>query len=198
MFVVTAKEMRELDRLTIQKYGVPSLTLMERAGEGVARAILERFGRAAKKGALIVAGKGNNGGDGLVVARHLKKKGIPCEVVLLARKEGLSRDAAEKLRACLKAKGRLFEATESLSILSERLQGKGLLVDAILGTGLNEEVRGVYAEAITLMNASGIPIVAVDLQSGLDTDRGRPLGAAIRAEMTVTFGFPKVGQVTHP
>jgi len=88
MFVVTAKEMRELDRLTIQKYGVPSLTLMERAGEGVARALLERFGPAAKGGTLVVAGKGNNGGDGLVVARHLKKKRIPCEVVLLSPKRG--------------------------------------------------------------------------------------------------------------
>ncbi len=199
MFVVTAKEMRELDRLTIQKYGVPSLTLMERAGEGVARALLERFGPAAKGGTLVVAGKGNNGGDGLVVARHLKKKRIPCEVVLLARKEELSHDAAENLRAYLKIKGRLFEVTrESLSLLGERLKGKRLLVDAILGTGLKEEVRGLYAEAITVMNTSGLPVVAVDLPSGLDTDKGRPLGTAIKAEMTVTLGFPKLGQVVHP
>ena len=199
MIVVTAAEMREMDRLTIQKYGVPSLTLMERAGEGVARALLERFGQAAKGGVLVAAGKGNNGGDGLVVARHLKKKRIPCEVVLLARKEGLSHDAAANLRAYLKAKGRLFEAgQDSLSLLRERLKGKRLLVDAILGTGLKEEVRGIYAEAIALMNASGIPIVAVDLPSGLDTDTGRPLGGAIKAEMTVTLGFPKLGQVIHP
>ncbi len=199
MFVVTAQEMRELDRLTIQKYGVPSLTLMERAGEGVARALLERFGPAAKRGTLVVAGKGNNGGDGLVVARHLKKKRIPCEVVLLARKEELSHDAAENLRAYLKIKGRLFEVTrESLSLLSERLKGKRLLVDAILGTGLKEEVRGFYADAITIMNTSGLPVVAVDIPSGLDTDKGRPLGTAIKAEMTVTLGFPKLGQVVHP
>src|SRR3990170_470688 len=199
MFVVSAEEMRELDRLTIQKYGVPSLTLMERAGEGVARALLERFGPAAKGGTLVVAGKGNNGGDGLVVARHLKKKRIPCEVVLLARKEELSHDAAENLRAYLKIKGRLFEITwESLSLLGERLKGKRLLVDAILGTGLKEEVRGLYAEAITVMNTSGLPVVAVDLPSGLDTDKGRPLGTAIKAEMTVTLGFPKLGQVVHP
>ena len=89
MIVVTAEEMREMDRLTIQKYGVPSLTLMERAGEAIAQAILQRFARNAKKGVLIVAGKGNNGGDGFVVARLLKKKRIPCEVALLARKEEL-------------------------------------------------------------------------------------------------------------
>lgn len=199
MIVVTSKEMRELDRLTIQKYGVPSLTLMERAGEGVASALLRRFGRAAKGGVLVVAGKGNNGGDGLVVARHLKKKRIPCEVVLLARKEELSRDAAEKLHAYLKVKGKLFEVTpESLSQLSERLKGKRLLVDAILGTGLKEEVRGLYAEAIAVMNTSGLPIVAVDLPSGLDTDRGEPLGTAVKTEMTVTLGFPKLGQVIYP
>ncbi|TAJ76593.1 NAD(P)H-hydrate dehydratase [bacterium] len=199
MLVVTTKEMREMDRLTIQKYGVSSLTLMERAGEGVARAILERFGPAIKGGVLVVAGKGNNGGDGLVVARHLKKKRIPCEVVLLARKEALSHDAAENLRAYLKARGRLFEVTEeSLSLLSKQLKGKRLLVDAILGTGLKEEVRGLYAEAITIMNTSGLPVVAVDIPSGLDADSGRALGSAIKAEMTVALGFPKVGEVIYP
>lgn len=188
-----------MDRLTIQKYGVPGLALMERAGEGVTRAVLERFGPAAKGGVLVVAGKGNNGGDGLVVARHLKKKRIPCEVVLLARKEELSHDAAENLRAYLRARGRLFEVTqESLSLLSQRLKGKRLLIDAILGTGLKEEVSGLYAEAITIMNTSGLPVVAVDVPSGLDADSGRALGSAIKAEMTVALGFPKVGEIVHP
>lgn len=199
MIIVTAEEMREMDRLTIHKHGVPSLALMERAGEGVCRALLERFGRAAKGGVLVVAGKGNNGGDGLVVARHLKKKRIPCEVVLLARTEELSQDASANLRAYRRAKGKLVEVTnESLRVLSQKLRGKRLLVDAILGTGLKEEVRGIYAEAITIMNTSALPIVAVDIPSGLDADRGRPLGAAIKAEMTVSLGFPKLGQVIHP
>ncbi len=199
MFVVTAKEMRELDRLTIQKYGVSSLLLMERAGKGVAEAVMKRFPRAAKQGVLIVAGKGNNGGDGLVVARHLKKKRVPCEVVLLAQKSELSHDAAENLRRYLKEKGRVLEATSPNGILlSERLRGKGLVVDAILGTGLKEEVRGLYAEAIAMINSSGVPVVAVDVPSGLDSDRGVALGEAIQAEMTVTFGHPKLGEVIHP
>ena len=127
MLVVTAQEMRRLDRLAIEKYGVPSLTLMERAGEGVVRALLNRFRKAAKGGVLVIAGKGNNGGDGLVVARHLKKKRIPCEVVLLARKGDLSHDAALNLRAYLKAKGKVTETTEgSLSQLRRGLKGKGL------------------------------------------------------------------------
>ena len=199
MIVTTSQEMRELDRLTIQKYGVPSLALMERAGEGVARALLDCFGRVARGGVLVVAGKGNNGGDGLVIARHLKKKRIPCEVVLLARKEELSHDAAQNLRAYLKAKGKVFEVTtDSFTLLNERLKGKRLLVDAILGTGLKDEVRGLYAAAIAMINASGLPVVAVDVPSGLDTDLGRPLGTAIQAEMTVTLGYPKLGQVIYP
>ena len=99
MIIVTAEQMRELDRLTIQRYGVPSLTLMERAGESIAAAILKHFGRNAKKGVLIVAGKGNNGGDGFVVARLLKKKRIPCEVALLARqRRTIARRGAQSAR----------------------------------------------------------------------------------------------------
>lgn len=199
MIVATAEEMRRMDRLTIEKYGVPGLALMERAGEGVARALLERFERAAKKGVLVVAGKGNNGGDGLVVARLLKKKRIRCEVALLARKGDLSRDAGENLRAYLKAGGKVFAVIDGAGAeLASRLQGKGLLVDAIFGTGLKTEVRGLYSDAIALMNASGLPIVAVDIPSGLDTDLGRPLGNAIQADMTVTLGYPKTGLVTYP
>jgi hydroxyethylthiazole kinase-like uncharacterized protein yjeF len=199
MIVVSAEEMRRIDLLTIQEYGVPSLTLMERAGEAVTEAILDRFPQAVNKGALIVAGKGNNGGDGLVIARLLTKKRIPCEVVLLAKRDELSPDAAHNLRAYLKLKGKVAESTsDDLGILSEAMSQKGLLVDAILGTGVKNEIRGFYAEAITLMNASGIPIVAVDTPSGLDTETGAPLGVSIQAEMTVTLGYPKIGQVIYP
>jgi hydroxyethylthiazole kinase-like uncharacterized protein yjeF len=199
MIVVTAEQMREMDRLTIHKYGVPSLLLMERAGEGITRAILERFGRPAKKGVLIVAGKGNNGGDGFVVARLLKKKRIPCEVVLLAKKHELSPDAAHNFAAYVKLKGKVTEIADgSLDILDERIRGKGLLVDAILGTGIKNAVRGFYAEAIALINASGLPIIAVDIPSGLDTDNGTAPGAAIQAQMTVSLGYPKLGQVIYP
>jgi len=199
MLVVTAAQMREMDRLTIHKYGVPSLTLMERAGEGITKALLARFGRAVKKGVLVVAGKGNNGGDGLVVARLLKKKRIPCEVVILARRSELSPDAAHNLGAYLKLRGRVTEIAErSLDRLSERIHGKGLLVDAILGTGIKSVVTGLYAEAIALMNACGAPIVAVDIPSGLDTDTGTPLGVAVQAEMTVVLAYPKLGEVIYP
>ncbi|HEX2227601.1 MAG TPA: NAD(P)H-hydrate dehydratase [Candidatus Binatia bacterium] len=199
MLVVTAEQMRDMDRLTIHEHGVPSLTLMERAGERITEAILENFGSAAAKGVLIVAGKGNNGGDGFVVGRLLKKRRIPCEVVLLAERAELSADAAHNCRAFEDLNGKVFEIKPgALAILSERLGGKGLLVDAILGTGIKSEVRGLYAEAISLMNASGVPIVSVDIPSGLDSERGTPLGTAIQAEMTVTLGFAKLGEVIHP
>jgi ADP-dependent NAD(P)H-hydrate dehydratase / NAD(P)H-hydrate epimerase len=199
MLVVTAEQMREMDRLTIQKYGVPSLKLMERAGQGITQAILENFRRAAKNGVLVVAGKGNNGGDGLVAARLLRKKRILCEVALLARKDELSPDAAHNLGTYKKLRGKVTEVGQaSLGLLRERMRGKGLLVDAILGTGTKNTVRGIYAEAITLMNASGVPIVAVDIPSGLDTDHGMPLGVAIQAEMTVALAYPKLGEVIHP
>ncbi len=198
MLVVTSQEMRELDRLTIEQYRVPSLTLMEAAGAAVAEALLARFGRQAKAGVLVVCGKGNNGGDGFVVARHLKRKGVPCEAVLLARKDEVSPDAAENLRAYLKIKGKFYEAPDGLAPLSERLKGKKLVVDAILGTGLKENVRGVFAEAIVLLNSAGLPVVAVDIPSGLGGDTGWPLGTAIKAEMTIALGYPKLGEVIYP
>ena len=199
MIIVTAEQMRELDRLTIQKYGVPSLTLMERAGEAIAQAILERFARNAKKGVLVVAGKGNNGGDGLVVARLLKKKRIPTEVALLARRDELSSDASHNLRAYLKHKGKVTEiGADGLELLSQRISKNALIVDAILGTGMKNEVRDLFAGAIAMINASRLPVVAVDIPSGLDSDKGTPLGVAIQAEMTVALGYPKLGEVTYP
>jgi NAD(P)H-hydrate epimerase len=199
MIVVTAEQMREMDRLTIQKHGVPSLKLMERAGRRVTAAILEKFAGAAKKGVLVVAGKGNNGGDGFVIARLLKKKRIQCEVALLAKCAELSPDAAHNCRAFEKLRGKVTEITAgNLESLERKVAGRGLLVDAILGTGIKSEVRGLYAEAITLMNASGVPIIAVDIPSGLDTDRGIPLGVSIQAEMTVSLGYAKLGQVIYP
>ena len=199
MFVVTAEQMREMDRLTIHEHGVPSLALMERAGACTAEAILENFAGAAKNGVLVVAGKGNNGGDGFVVARLLGKARVPCDVALLARRDELTPDAAHNCRAFEEGNGTIIEITSGrLDIFERELAGKGLLVDAILGTGIRSAVRGFYAEVISLMNASGIPIIAVDIPSGLDSDRGAPLGVSIQAEMTVSLGYAKLGQVIYP
>jgi hydroxyethylthiazole kinase-like uncharacterized protein yjeF len=199
MIVVTSEQMREMDRLTIQKYGTPSLTLMERAGAAVVKAIVERFAEPASKGVLIVAGKGNNGGDGFVVGRLLRQQRVPCEIALLAKRNEISSDAAHNLEAYLTAGGKLVDIdADRLALLNDSIAGKGLLVDAILGTGTKNEIRGIYAEAIRAMNQSGLPIVAIDIPSGLDADKGTPLGACVQAAMTVALAYPKLGQVIHP
>ena len=199
MRVVTAAEMRRLDHLTIETHGVPSLKLMERAGQSVVDVILKRWTQLAKRGVLVVAGKGNNGGDGLVIARLLHEREFPCEVACMARAEDLSPDAAANLERYRAVKGRFTEVPPGdLDNLRRRMQDKGMLVDALLGTGLRSPVEGFLADVVELMNASGLPIIAVDTPSGLDSDRGTPLGATIQAEVTVTFGFPKTGQVIYP
>jgi hydroxyethylthiazole kinase-like uncharacterized protein yjeF len=199
MIVVTSEQMREMDRLTIQKYGTQSLTLMERAGAAVVKAIVERFAEPASKGVLIVAGKGNNGGDGFVVGRLLRQQRVPCEIALLAKRNEISSDAAHNLEAYLTAGGKLVDIdADRLALLNDSIAGKGLLVDAILGTGTKNEIRGIYAEAIRAMNQSGLSIVAIDIPSGLDADKGTPLGACVQAAMTVALAYPKLGQVIHP
>jgi NAD(P)H-hydrate epimerase len=200
MFVVTAKEMRELDRLTIEEYGVPGQVLMERAGAGATEALLKQFPQARTSSVLIVAGKGNNGGDGFVVARLLKKQGVKCEVILTAKKTEVKGDALLNLKAFLNLRGRVTEVCEpaQLDLVRKKLQQCQLVVDALLGTGLSAPVQGLLAGVIDLINASGAPVVAIDIPSGLDSDRGEPLGTAVQAELTVTFGYPKLGLIGDP
>jgi len=197
MYLVTAQEMRELDRLTIEAYGTPGHVLMERAGVGATEALLREFPHVRQVTVLIVAGKGNNGGDGFVIARLLKKQGVKCEVILVAKKDEIKGDALRNLTAFLRLRGRVTEVTApaQLSLVQDKLSRSGLVVDALLGTGLNSPVRGLMAALIDLINISGVPVVAVDIPSGLDADRGEPLGTAIQAELTVTFGYPKLGQM---
>jgi len=200
MFLVTAKEMRDFDRLTIEQHGTPGHVLMERAGEGAAAAVLQQFPHVRQTPVLIVAGKGNNGGDGFVIARLLKKQKVQCEVILAAKKAEVKGDARRNLTAFLRLRGRVTEVTspDQLELVQDKLNCCGLVVDALLGTGLHSPVQGLMAALIDLINASGVPVVAVDIPSGLDADSGEPLGSAIQAELTVTFGYPKLGQIGEP
>jgi ADP-dependent NAD(P)H-hydrate dehydratase / NAD(P)H-hydrate epimerase len=194
MKIVTATQMQALDRRTIMEARVPSMTLMERAGSGTADFIHNRFGPLAGKRITIMCGKGNNGGDGLVVARLLRQRRALVTVVLVAPASGLSRDAVTMYRRWLRIGGtaatKLFRSSEQVQLL---LAASDLIVDALLGTGLANEVTGAYAEAIRLMNETGKPIVAVDIPSGIHADDGALLGHAVRAAATVTFGLPKLG-----
>src|SRR6266404_2168362 len=198
MIVTTAAEMRRMDALAIES-GIASTVLMERAGAGAAAALLARFPHARKAGVVVVAGKGNNGGDGFVVARLLKRRRVRCEVILAARVDDVRDPARAKLHAWQRAGGKTTTITaDDLGPLQRALARAGCIVDALFGTGLTGEITGLAAEAITLVNASGLPTVALDVPSGLDSDRGVPLGVAIEAELTVAFAAPKIGTVIYP
>jgi len=196
MELVTAAEMRELDRAAIKGRKIPSLRLMENAGNAVAREMERRFGSLRGKTVTIVSGKGQNGGDGLVVARLLRQKGCKARVALLTAPSALKGDAAANLKRFQRAGGRChaIDTDANLTaVLGPLLQTSDLLVDAIFGTGLNAPVKGVAASAIDRMNASSRPIVAIDLPSGLDADTGTVLGTAVTATLTVTLVRPKRG-----
>jgi NAD(P)H-hydrate epimerase len=194
MNIVTATQMQALDRRTIVEARVPSLTLMERAGAGAAHVIERLFAPVAGKRVTIVCGKGNNGGDGFVVARLLRHRRAIVKVLMMDSASALTRDAAAMYRRWLRVGGTSattrFQSREHAEAL---LSGSDLLVDALLGTGLSSDVTGVFCEAIALMNHAGRPVVAIDMPSGIHADDGRLLGAAVRATATVTFGLPKVG-----
>ncbi|MDD5225510.1 MAG: NAD(P)H-hydrate dehydratase [bacterium] len=201
MKIVSGERMRELDRETIERYGIPGLELMENAGRGAAGAILREYpGLAAKGRVLILAGTGNNGGDGFVAARHLVKSRVEASVVLLGPREKVRGDARANLETWEKTAGKTPEILTSGELRSwqDRFNSYDLLVDALFGTGLNQEVKGVFAEAIRAMNESPILKAAMDIPSGIHATSGKVLGLAVKADLTVTFGLPKIGQVIHP
>jgi hydroxyethylthiazole kinase-like uncharacterized protein yjeF len=195
--VAKADEMRAIDAAAVER-GLPSIVLMENAAIAVARAVA---GVASELGGtpqiVVVAGKGNNGGDGLAAARHLRNQGYDVTVALTCAGEELAGDAAINFAA---AKGYEVEITENCGAeaLGEILAGADIVVDAVLGTGIRGEVRGAAREAIEAINASGAAVVAVDIPSGIDADTGAVCGVAVRANVTVTFGLPKVGNVVYP
>ena len=199
MIIVSAAEMRRLDQLTIE-HGTPGYALMERAGQGACAALLRWFPHARKRSVVICAGKGNNGGDGFVMARLLRRRGVRTRVALLGRAGDVRGDAARNLRAFQKMRGAIDEivTSEDVAELSERLRDAALIVDAIFGTGLNSPVAGLAADVIEAINSAGVPVFSVDIASGIDADRGIPLGVAVQAEATATFGFAKIGQLLYP
>jgi hydroxyethylthiazole kinase-like uncharacterized protein yjeF len=198
VIAVTAAEMRALDRWTIE-HGTPGRTLMERAGAGAARVLRERL-RHPRGPVVVVCGRGNNGGDGFVVARHLRRARVPVDVWLAARPDEVEGDAAEMLARWRRVRGTVHSlaSSDDVAALCRRLERSAAVVDALFGTGLNAPVRGVAADTIEAINRCGAPVLAVDIASGLSADTGTALGTAVRATVTATFGLPKVGQLIHP
>src|SRR5438034_8560718 len=201
MKIVTAAEMREIDRMTSERFGVPSLTLMENAGSVVADFALGAYPDAKSFG--VICGEGNNGGDGFVVARKLHDAGRNVRVLLLGNRKELKGDAAETFRKLAEKsesppsrKERGKDGATSLMGIHEGLGSPGsegvfecsVLIDAILGTGFRPPVSGVYATAIAKMNAAAARVIAVDIPSGADADMfGEQTGAVARADAVVTF-----------
>jgi NAD(P)H-hydrate epimerase len=189
--LVGAEQMRALDQYTIQKLGVPDELLMESAGRLIAAAALEE--RHSGGRVLCVCGPGNNGGDGFVAARHLHQWGVPVEIVLVAERARLQGAAA-----------RNFERAEGAGVPLGEAQGQAaegdVVIDALFGTGLAREVVGPAADAVRWIDAQSgrVRIVAADLPSGLDADTGQVHGVAVRADVTVTLGLPKVGLALEP
>jgi ADP-dependent NAD(P)H-hydrate dehydratase / NAD(P)H-hydrate epimerase len=194
MKIVSAAEMRTIDRATSERFGVPSLTLMENAGAAVAQHVLSHYPAARK--IVVFCGKGNNGGDGFVVARHLHEKGKTVEIVLLADPADLHGDA-EAMFSKLPLPPIAVQSVDGLK--SDRIQpilAADLYLDAILGTGFRPPVNDLYSEAIEFMNATGKPVVAVDIPSGADADGVTPQNGTIaRANSVVTFTAPRPAHV---
>ncbi len=193
MKIVSAAEMREIDRVTSERLGVPSLTLMENAGTAVADFVREQYPDARRVG--IVCGKGNNGGDGFVVARKLRAEGREVFMVLLADPSELRGDAARMFQRVGQTPV-IAKSHDEWEAIKDRLREADLLVDAILGTGFRPPVSGIYAEAIAAINTSGARVVAVDIPSGADADAPEPpKGLVVRADAVVTFTAPRPAHV---
>jgi NAD(P)H-hydrate epimerase len=194
MKIVTGTEMQSLDRRTIVEAQIPGAVLMERAGEGIVRHLEDYCGPARGKTITILCGKGNNGGDGLVVARLLHRRRARIHVILLTPITDLGRDTAMMYRRLVRIAGRTaIVRFRSIDQTRTLLASSDILVDALLGTGLSAAVTGAYREAIKLINNAGKPVIAIDIPSGLHADTGAILGQAIRATLTVTCGLPKLG-----
>jgi len=200
MKVVTADQMKTLDRRTIHERGVPGIDLMENAGKGATEVILRRFPNLPRKRVAIIAGKGNNGGDAFVIARHLINRDLEVNVFLLAENKAVKGDAKTNLDILTKdgIEVRELVTLREFESIRDDLLSHDLFIEGILGTGLASEVKGYYREVISTLNATGKPIVAIDIPSGLDATSGKPLGTCIKAAFTPTFGLPKVGQLIHP
>ncbi|HFE53053.1 MAG TPA: NAD(P)H-hydrate epimerase, partial [Bacteroidetes bacterium] len=195
--VVTASQMGQMDRETIERVGIPGVVLMENAGLGVV-SVAEQLlgGSAARKHVVVVAGKGNNGGDGFVVARHLHNRGADAEVYLLADPDAVKGDARTNLNI-LQNMGLPIRPVEKRSDFGPR-QPLALIVDAIFGTGISGAVRGLPAEIIDAINSSPAPVLSVDLPSGLNADTGAVEGPCVKATATATMAEVKRGLLLPP
>ncbi len=205
MLLVTARQMQNMDGYTINELGIPGRVLMENAGRGAVDMFIRKFSPDHRTKVGMVAGRGNNGGDGFVMARYLMEMDVPVTMFLLSHKEKVTGDAAANLSLAQQLLehhpcSKLIEIPDADTLKKNRaaLVHQDLFIDAIFGTGLNAQVRGFFKEVIQLLNQTGRPIFAVDIASGLNADTGKPLGEAVRASATATFAHAKAGHILYP
>ena len=200
MKLTSAAQMREMDRQTIEDYGVPSIVLMENAALRVVEVIAARYAPLAGKRIVVVCGKGNNGGDGLAIARHLATRyNAEVSLWLIADAETLTGDAAINYRLAKNFGFYVHEAGGEIPAgFATALARADIVIDALFGTGIRGGVSGAPGEAIGLINLCRAPVVSVDVPSGLIADTGDVPGPCVRACLTVTFALPKYGLVEYP
>ncbi len=200
MKVANAEQMRALDREAIEGYRIPGIVLMENAALGVVRFMEERYGALLGRSVLIFCGKGNNGGDGMAVARHLVNRGAKVQTVLLGGAESLRGDAAINYAICkqMQIPVRSVTTSRNLGGISSSLKKTDFVLDAILGTGIMPPVRGLVEQVVRRINRSKKTVISVDLPSGLSADSSEVVGEVVQADLTVTFGLPKISLAQYP
>jgi len=198
MHILTAAQMKSIDRRATERFGIPAIVLMENAAIAVVDAIAEHYPDCDR--AAIFCGLGANGGDGFAIARHLEQRGVVPSVFIVGDRKKIRGDAAANLEICERLALPLYDITDDDS-LNEALvhaADADLIVDAIFGTGLDRAAEGIYAETITSIGEMGLPIVAVDLPSGANASSAEPFEPCVRAALTVTFAAPKICHVFEP
>ena len=196
MKVSTVEQMRAMDRRAVEEFGIPEELLMENAGRAAFAVLSREFGAAGRR-IVVVCGVGNNGGDGLVVARQILAAGGTPRVFVIGDPDRFRGAAKANLDIC----GRLpieVKRLKEVETLRAAVVRADVIVDALFGTGLDREPAGLHREAIDLINASAKPVLSLDIPSGVNGDTAEVMGTAIRADATVTFGLPKIGTMLYP
>lgn len=210
MKLPTAAEMQALDKCAIEDFGIPGVVLMENAGGGTVRMMEQHLGPCKNTFACILVGPGNNGGDGLVIGRHLYQLGCRPVFFLLVHPDKLTGDAAINMNIVknLRLPFHIIDSevrVPTIPVLYKQIESQGLpcyaIVDAIFGTGLKREIQGHFADVIHIVNrrnfAHGVPVVAVDCPTGMDADTGKSMGTCVKADFTATYGLAKPGHYLH-
>jgi NAD(P)H-hydrate epimerase len=191
--LVTVKQIQALDKIAIERIGIPSAVLMENAGRAVAQEVLRYLTKKRRPSVCVFCGLGNNAGDGFVAARHLLVRGIRVQTFLLGDPKNLKGDAALNYRIFRKLGGPFKKIGRMTPAAARAMAGCAVVVDALFGVGLNREIQDPFRGIIEKINAAGRAVIAVDVPSGLNATTGEVFGVCVKATRTVTFTCPKKG-----